>query len=112
MPSKVRNKLERAQKVLEQAAECAQRRSQGTPSEIAKRLGISQQTLGDRLRLHDAPDKIKSAAPTLGVAVIQHLLRHYPDDHSFIMELICGAIKPNGQIDEVGYEDGVCSGYV
>ena len=37
--------------------------------------------------------------------MIQHLLRHYPDDPSFIMELICGAIKPNGQIDEVGYED-------
>ena len=55
MPSKVRNKLERAQKVLEQAAECARMRSQGTPPEIAKRLGITQQTLGDRLRLHDAP---------------------------------------------------------
>ena len=106
MPSKAKGKQKRAEKALEEAAEYARRRREGESSEaIAEYFGIAAQTVMDRIRLHKAPKKIKNATPKLGVSLIEHLLRllrHYGPEH--IMELICGALKPNGEIDEVGYE--------
>ena len=105
MPSKAKGKQKRAEKALEEAAECARMLTGGESIEaIAEHFGIEAQTVRDRIRLHKAPKKIKNATPKLGVALIQQLLRHYQTDPGHVVELICGALKPNGDIDQAGYE--------
>ncbi len=105
MPSKAKNKPERAKKALEEAAECTRRKCEGESIEaIAEGLNIADQTVRDRLRLDNAPKQVREAAPKLGVALVQKLLRHYHDDPEHIKELIRRSLNPNGQIDEDGYE--------
>ena len=105
MPSKAKNKRKRAEKALKEAAEYIEKEEEGKSAEaIAKDLEIDGQTVRDRLRLGKAPKPIKEATFKLGVSLIQRLLRHYHEDPGHIMELIRGALNPNGQIDEDGYE--------
>ena len=105
MPSKAKNKRERAEKALEEAAKCIEKEEEGKSVEaIAKDLEITGQTVRDRIRLGKAPKQIKEATFKLGVSLIQRLLRYYHEDPGHIMELIRGALNPNGQIDEDGYE--------
>lgn len=76
MPSKAKGKQKRAEKALEEAAECTRRRREGESIEaIAEHFRIEAQTVRDRIRLHKAPKKIKNATSKLGVSLIQQLLR-------------------------------------
>lgn len=105
MASKPRNKAKRAMEALKEAAEYARRKRLGEDTKtIAEHFGIEGQTVRDRIRLDEAPKKIKDAALKLGVSLIQKLLRYYHRDPGHVMELIRGALKPNGQIDDAGYE--------